>query len=300
MSRTACLVGNSSGDTREGAFIGMPVVNIETWQMARERGDNVVDVAHDEHKIADAIVSQRKRGRRPRKDVYGDGTAGRVIADILADLGRIEIQKRIAYGRATSIFYANTDMCLLPIVPAHGGSKRIQRKKRLSAQDDTPTREVLAHVVDELAARAYVSDAVIALQPTSPARTIRHIEESAALFASDLRADSLASCIEVPHIFHPLSVMRHNSEGCLEPFLAAAQPRRRQDKPNVFARNGAAINITRTPRLAECVFGGRLMAYLMDAGNSVDVDPLEDVERAECIPRARSQRAERACAAKWP
>jgi hypothetical protein len=65
--------------------------------MARERGSNVVDVGHDENEIADAIMSQRKRGRRPMEDIYGDGTAGRKIADILANLGRVEIQKRIAY-----------------------------------------------------------------------------------------------------------------------------------------------------------------------------------------------------------
>jgi UDP-hydrolysing UDP-N-acetyl-D-glucosamine 2-epimerase len=97
MSRTACLVGNSSSGIREGAFIGTPVVNIGTRQMARERGSNVVDVGHDESEIQDAIVNQRKRGRRPMEDIYGDGSAGRKIADILANLGRIEIQKRIAY-----------------------------------------------------------------------------------------------------------------------------------------------------------------------------------------------------------
>jgi CMP-N-acetylneuraminic acid synthetase len=40
------------------------------------------------------------------------------------------------------------------------------------------------------------------------------------------------------------------------------------------------------------------MAYLMDADSSVDIDTLEDIERAERILRARLQRAERACAAK--
>jgi UDP-hydrolysing UDP-N-acetyl-D-glucosamine 2-epimerase len=97
MSRTACLVGNSSSGIREGAFIGTPVVNIGTRQAARERGTNVIDVAHDSDVIADAIMAQKKRGRRAMEDIYGDGTAGRRIADILAELGPVEVQKRITY-----------------------------------------------------------------------------------------------------------------------------------------------------------------------------------------------------------
>jgi CMP-N,N'-diacetyllegionaminic acid synthase len=165
------------------------------------------------------------------------------------------------------------------------------------AQDDTPTRAVLAHVVDELAREFYAPDAVMTLQPTSPARTVRHIDDAAALFASHPSADSLVSCIEVPHIFHPLSVMRRNAEGYLEPFLPAAQPHRRQDKPPLFARNGAAIYITRTTRLAEYVFGGRLLPYPMDEESSVDIDTIEDIARAEHILRARLARAEHSCPA---
>jgi len=97
MSRTACLVGNSSSGIREGAFIGTPVVNIGTRQTARERGTNVIDVDHDEDAIAEAIMVQKKHGRRAMEDSYGDGTAGRKIADILAGLGRVEVQKRITY-----------------------------------------------------------------------------------------------------------------------------------------------------------------------------------------------------------
>jgi CMP-N,N'-diacetyllegionaminic acid synthase len=155
------------------------------------------------------------------------------------------------------------------------------------AQDDTPTRAVLEHVVAELVAESYVSDAVLTLQPTSPLRTVRHIEEAAALFASDPRADSLVSCIEVPHIFHPLSVMRRTAEGYLEPFLPAPQPHRRQDKQTVLARNGAAIYITQTARLSEYVFGGRLMPYPMDADSSIDIDTLEDLIVAERLLKAR-------------
>lgn len=97
MCRAACLVGNSSSGIREGAFIGTPVVNVGSRQTARERGGNVIDVPYDETAIADAIAVQREHGRYPMQDIYGDGNAGKRIAEILAGLGSIEIQKRITY-----------------------------------------------------------------------------------------------------------------------------------------------------------------------------------------------------------
>jgi UDP-hydrolysing UDP-N-acetyl-D-glucosamine 2-epimerase len=97
MRQTACLVGNSSSGIREGAYIGTPVVNIGTRQSRRERGPNVVDVDHDESAIRDAVAEQVAHGPYSPADTYGDGQAGERIADILARLGNIEIQKIITY-----------------------------------------------------------------------------------------------------------------------------------------------------------------------------------------------------------
>jgi UDP-hydrolysing UDP-N-acetyl-D-glucosamine 2-epimerase len=96
MTRTACLVGNSSSAIREGAFIGTPAVNIGTRQVQRQRGTNVVDVPHDVHAIAEAIHHQLGRGSYPHEPIYGDGKAGDRIADVLATC-ELHVEKRIAY-----------------------------------------------------------------------------------------------------------------------------------------------------------------------------------------------------------
>ena len=82
--------------------------------------------------------------------------------------------------------------------------------------------------------------------------------------------------------------MRKDAAGYLVPFLDEAQPTRRQDKEAVFARNGAAIYITRTDRLKDYVFGGKLVPYIMDAASSVDIDTLDDFAVAERMLRARA------------
>jgi CMP-N-acetylneuraminic acid synthetase len=181
----------------------------------------------------------------------------------------------------------STDDAEIAEVSGSLGAELRMRPASLAA-DDTPTRQVLQHVVEELARDGYRPDAVMTLQPTSPLRTARHIDEAAALFEAHPAADSLVSCIDVPHIFHPRSVMRKDAAGYLVPYLDDRQPTRRQDKEPVFARNGAAVYITRTARLGDYVFGGRLLAFMMDAASSIDIDTLEDFEAAERILQSRT------------
>ena len=96
MLACSCAVGNSSAPLREGAFIGVPTVNIGTRQTGRDRGANVIDAAADRSAIVDAIRRQIAHGRYPSDELYGDGHAGGRIADILASTP-LSVQKRLSY-----------------------------------------------------------------------------------------------------------------------------------------------------------------------------------------------------------
>lgn len=90
------LIGNSSVGIRESSFLGIPVVNIGTRQSGRERGANVLDVAYDRGEIAGAIRHHMGNGSYPRDPIYGDGTAGKKIAELLSEV-TLSIEKRLAY-----------------------------------------------------------------------------------------------------------------------------------------------------------------------------------------------------------
>ena len=96
INNCVCLVGNSSSALREGAFLGVPSVNIGTRQQGRDRGSNVIDVPYDANAIEAAIRRQLEHGRYPTSIIFGDGSAGRRIADVLAS-AEIRIQKRLTY-----------------------------------------------------------------------------------------------------------------------------------------------------------------------------------------------------------
>ena len=96
MLSCACAVGNSSAPLREGAFIGVPTVNVGTRQQGRDRADNAIDAGYDRREIVAAINRQLAHGRYPSNHLYGDGGAGARIAKILVD-APLRVQKRLSY-----------------------------------------------------------------------------------------------------------------------------------------------------------------------------------------------------------
>lgn len=82
LQQAAVLIGNSSAGIREGSYLGVPVVNVGTRQLGRERARNVIDVPHDAVAILSAIKQQHGRRYRP-SDLYGTGDAGERIAEVL-------------------------------------------------------------------------------------------------------------------------------------------------------------------------------------------------------------------------
>jgi len=153
------------------------------------------------------------------------------------------------------------------------------------AQDDTPALPVIKHAVQWLEENDnYRADYIILLQPTSPLRTEKHIDEALAkLLNSD--ADSLVSVVEVPHNCTPNSIMKLEGE-YLTPYLPLDESiHLRQLKPVYYARNGAAIYAFTYNCLMEkhSLFGEKILPYLMEKDCSIDVDDLFDLKLCELI-----------------
>lgn len=96
VKNSLCLVGNSSVGVRECAFLGVPVVNIGTRQNRRQKSKNVVECGYDIGAISNAINKQVSRSHYEPDYIYGDGTAGQEIADVLATC-KLRSHKTITY-----------------------------------------------------------------------------------------------------------------------------------------------------------------------------------------------------------
>jgi UDP-hydrolysing UDP-N-acetyl-D-glucosamine 2-epimerase len=96
LNGSKCLIGNSSVGIRECSYLGVPVVNVGNRQKRRKRGSNVIDVNYDKQQIYNAIKQQLLNGKYKSENIYGDGTAGGRIVDLLSNVD-LSIQKQINY-----------------------------------------------------------------------------------------------------------------------------------------------------------------------------------------------------------
>ncbi len=97
MSKTKCLIGNSSSGIREGAFIGTPVVNIGSRQNGRERSKNVIDTDYSIESIKSGIKKQLNHGKYKSDSTYGNGNSAIKIVNFLIKLKKIKTQKKILF-----------------------------------------------------------------------------------------------------------------------------------------------------------------------------------------------------------
>jgi len=155
------------------------------------------------------------------------------------------------------------------------------------AGEDTLILPVIQHMIRWLMDHeGYSPDCLMLLQPTSPMRQARHIDEAIQLI-DESGADCVVSVTPVPHQYNPVSVLSI-ADGVLLPFLPGEGGRiqRRQEKPPVYARNGPAIYIGRTQNLMKPdahLYMGTCRPYIMEFQDSIDIDSYEDLRHAELI-----------------
>ena len=148
------------------------------------------------------------------------------------------------------------------------------------ATDNAGTYEVLLHAVDFYERQGYVADTLILLQPTSPFRTDKHIEEAIALFSEDI--DMVVSVKETKS--NPYYVLfEENQDG----FLSKSKESnftRRQDCPAVWEFNGAMyiINV-KSLKNARLDSFQKTIKYVMSEMDSVDIDTMFDWQLCEVL-----------------
>jgi|APSaa5957512535_1039671.scaffolds.fasta_scaffold206259_1 CMP-N,N'-diacetyllegionaminic acid synthase len=151
----------------------------------------------------------------------------------------------------------------------------INRPARLST-DRSTTLSVLQHALGSISDSF---DAIMTLQPTSPMRNYVHINESIELFCRDLNADCLVSVVKTPHNFIPEKIMTFSGV-----YLSGnATIIRRQDAKEYYARNGAAIYITKKEILKTHIISGNILPYFMGKMESFDIDDIDDWNIVESI-----------------
>jgi len=162
------------------------------------------------------------------------------------------------------------------------GSEFVKRPARL-AKDNSPMTDVVSHCLNELKAKeGYDPELFILLQPTSPFRGSRHIDEAFEILKHG-RCEAVISILEPS--FHPLKSFRLGKDGFLKGLVKAEfsfAPR--QELPNGYVANGAIFLMkTESFRKHKSLFAPHTRPYLMGRLESTDIDHIEDFEYASFL-----------------
>jgi len=95
--KSRCFVGNSSVGVREASYLGVPVVNIGDRQSGRQMAENVITTREDRTEISAAISRHLENGHYRQALLYGNGDAGKRIADTLAACPIPSLNKKLTY-----------------------------------------------------------------------------------------------------------------------------------------------------------------------------------------------------------
>ena len=220
-----------------------------------------------------AIIPARGGSKRlPRKNILDLNGKPLIAYSIEAGLKSHYIDE---------VIVSSDDDEILTISKQYGAST-IKRPGEL-ATDTATSFDAIAHTV----ANTKKYDYVVLLQPTSPLRNEKHIDEAIALLELK-NADAIVGVCEMDH--SPLWSNTLDESLSLEGFLRdEVLDKRSQDLETYYRINGA-IYICKTERLLEeksFFLKRNIFAYVMDRKYSIDIDEEIDFKFAEILIQER-------------
>jgi CMP-N,N'-diacetyllegionaminic acid synthase len=221
-----------------------------------------------------AIIPARGGSKRlPRKNVLDLCGKPLIAWSIEAGLKSKYIDKLIV---------TSDDEDILSISKKYG-SDIIKRPEELS-NDTATTFDALKHTIDNLEKYDYI----VLLQPTSPLRNEKHLDESIELLEQK-NADAVISVCEMDH--SPLWCNTLPENGSMQTFLKEeVLNKRSQDLDKYFRLNGA-IYICKMDKFLNnkgFFLKENIYAYLMSKENSTDIDDEFDFLMTEYIMKYKN------------
>ena len=212
----------------------------------------------------------------PRKNVLPLGGAPLISHTIRA-------AKQSVIG---SVLVSTDDPEIAEVSRKWGADVPFVRPPELSG-DQASSLSVLQHALQFAESEGKTFETVVFLQPTSPFRQAKHIDEALALF----QQCGKNSCISVTSVdeFHPYFMFDRKDDGELKTlFDLDERPLRRQDLPSFYRINGAIYISCRSyykdlPPDAAIFDWNSCVGYAMDASSSIDINDYIDFQRAELM-----------------
>lgn len=161
------------------------------------------------------------------------------------------------------------------------GAETIKRPKEL-AEDETPMLPVLKHAVEEVEKQGKKVKVVVLLDPTSPLRLVKDIEECLRLLKGETK--SVVTVTEAEH--NPYFVMTEIREsGFIKYPLFKTEKKltRRQDAPKVYRINAGVYAIKREVLFENKIFTDKTRAVVIPEERTSHIDTELDFKFTEFL-----------------
>ena len=163
-------------------------------------------------------------------------------------------------------------------ISSNFGADIIKRPYEL-ANDTATTFDAIKHTINNLEKYDYI----VLLQPTSPLRNEKHIDEAIELL-EEKQADAIVSVCEMDH--SPLWSNTLPKDGNMNNFLRDEVLNKRSQDLEKYYRVNGAVYICKTDKLLEnksFFLKDNIFAYIMDRKSSIDIDEEIDFLFAEIV-----------------
>ncbi|MFY9101297.1 acylneuraminate cytidylyltransferase family protein [Aliarcobacter cryaerophilus] len=163
-------------------------------------------------------------------------------------------------------------------ISSNFGADIIKRPYEL-ANDTATTFDVVKHTIDNFENYDYI----VLLQPTSPLRNEKHIDEAIELL-EEKQADAIVSVCEMDH--SPLWSNTLPKDGNMNNFLRDEVLNKRSQDLEKYYRVNGAVYICKTDKLLEnksFFLKDNIFGYIMDRKSSIDIDEEIDFLFAEKV-----------------
>lgn len=178
------------------------------------------------------------------------------------------------------VWVSSDDQEILKISAA-SGTQTLLRPEEL-ANDTASAVEVVRHFIDSLPPKSYDKNEsiIIYLQPTSPLRNSKHIDESLKIMAQ-LNSQSIISVVEADK--PPQKAFMINENGLLQSlFTEQMSNERRQDLTRCYYPNGAIYAFYLNKFLTNNGFPSNgATPFIMKRSESIDIDNADDLVLAK-------------------
>lgn len=190
------------------------------------------------------------------------------------------IEAAIKSGNFDLVLVSTDSQDIADVAITAGASAPFLRPAEL-ASDTASTNDVVSHMVNWVEENIDAVTRITILQPTSPLRDAKEIQQSMTLYAVK-KATAVVSVCEVEH---PVEYCNHLPVDCsLNGFLSKASLKRSQDFDKSYRLNGAIYIFDRkfVGALSD-IYSEGAYAYIMKKEKSVDIDDEFDFKLAEFI-----------------